>query len=317
MDLNDNEMLYRPSSVWIRSLIWAIISSFSFGFIYACIARIDEVVIAKGELQALGAERPIRAPISGIVSEIYVKEGDSVDKNSKLLKFDNNVLLAKKEGLKAKLEELKSSINSESEILKEISILAKAGGIQKLQYLQQKNKIIELGFTKKQIEAEIKEINFDKEKALLVSPVKGKVFNLISVSEGFAANQGETLLKIVPSGDTEAKIFLKNSDIGFVKTNMKAKIRVDAYPFTEFGSINGVLKSIGDEVIRSNQEVQNSLFPAYVSLEKQFLEKNGEKLFVRSGQSVSVNLIVRNRRIISLLTDAVDKAIDSLKGIKS
>ena len=215
------------------------------------------------------------------------------------------------------MEELKSSINSESEILKEISILANAGGIQKLQYLQQKNKVIELGFAKKQIEAEIKEINFDKKKTLLVSPVKGKVFNLISVSEGFAANQGETLLKIVPSGDTEAKIFLKNSDIGFVKTNMKAKIRVDAYPFTQFGSINGVLKSIGDEVIRSNQEAQNSLFPAYVSLEKQYLEKNGDKLFVRSGQSVSVNLIVRNRRIISLLTDAVDKAIDSLKGIKS
>ena len=317
MDLNDNEMLYRPSSLWIRSLIWAIIGSFSFGFIYACIARMDEVVIAKGELQALGAERPIRAPISGIVSEIYIKEGDSVDKNSKLLKFDNNVLLAKKEGLKAKLEELKSSINSESEILKEISILANAGGIQKLQYLQQKNKVIELGFAKKQIEAEIKEINFDKKKTVLVSPVEGKVFNLISVSEGFAANQGETLLKIVPSGDTEAKIFLKNSDIGFVKTNMKAKIRVDAYPFTEFGSINGILKSIGDEVIRSNQEAQNSLFPAYVSLEKQYLEKNGEKLFVRSGQSVSVNLVVRNRRIISLLTDAVDKAIDSLKGIKS
>ncbi len=317
MDLNDNEMLYKPSSVWIRSLIWAIIGSFSFGFIYACIARMDEVVIAKGELQALGAERPIRAPISGIVSEIYIKEGDSVEKNSKLLKFDNNVLLAKKEGLKAKLEELKSSINSESEILKEISILANAGGIQKLQYLQQKNKVIELGFAKKQIEAEIKEINFDKKKTVLVSPVKGKVFNLISVSEGFAANQGETLLKIVPSGDTEAKIFLKNSDIGFVKINMKAKIRVDAYPFTEFGSINGVLKSIGDEVIRSNQEVQNSLFPAYVSLENQYLEKNGEKLIVRSGQSVSVNLIVRNRRIISLLTDAVDKAIDSLKGIKS
>ena len=98
---------------------------------------------------------------------------------------------------------------------------------------------------------------------------------------------------------------------------MKAKIRVDAYPFTQFGSINGILKSIGDEVIRSNQEAQNSLFPAYVSLEKQYFEKNGDRLFVRSGQSVSVNLIVRNRRIISLLTDAVDKAIDSLKGIKS
>ena len=45
--------------------------------------------------------------------------------------------------------------------------------------------------------------------------------------------------------------------------------------------------------------------------------KNGEKFFVRSGQSVSVNLIVRDKRIISILTDAIDKAIDSLRGIKS
>ena len=46
-------------------------------------------------------------------------------------------------------------------------------------------------------------------------------------------------------------------------------------------------------------------------------KKNGEKFFVRSGQSVSVNLIVRDKRIISILTDAIDKAIDSLRGIKS
>jgi len=317
MELSNKEILYKPASVWVKVLIWSIIGSFSFGFIYACLARMDEVVIAKGELQALGAERPIRAPISGIVSTIFIKEGDSVDQGSKLLKFDNNVLSAKEEGLKAKLEELESSIKSESEILRELAILSDAGGIQKLQYLKQKNKVNELGFTKKQINAEIKEINFDKAKKLLVSPVKGKVFDLITVSPGFAANQGETLLKIVPSGDTEAKIFLRNSDIGFVKKNMKAKIRVDAYPFTQFGSIEGKLKSIGDEVIRSNQQNESSLFPAYVSLERQYLEKNNEKFFVRSGQSVSVNLIVRDRRIISLLTDVIDKAIDSLRGIKS
>ena len=59
------------------SLILAIVGSVGFGFIYACFARIDEVVIAKGELQALGAERPIRSPISGIV-ESFKKIGDPV-----------------------------------------------------------------------------------------------------------------------------------------------------------------------------------------------------------------------------------------------
>ena len=102
MELSNNEILYKPASVWVKGLIWSIVGSFSFGFIYACLARMDEVVIAKGELQALGAERPIRAPISGIVSEIFIKEGDSVNEDSKLLRFDSNVLSAKAEGLNAK-----------------------------------------------------------------------------------------------------------------------------------------------------------------------------------------------------------------------
>ena len=36
---------------------------------YACIARIDEVVTATGELQALGAERPIKARAPGVASQ--------------------------------------------------------------------------------------------------------------------------------------------------------------------------------------------------------------------------------------------------------
>ena len=39
-----------------------------FGF-YAAVARIDEVVIARGELKGMGAERPIKAHLSGVVSE--------------------------------------------------------------------------------------------------------------------------------------------------------------------------------------------------------------------------------------------------------
>ena len=38
---------------------------------------------------------------------------------------------------------------------------------------------------------------------------------------------------------------------------------------------------------------------------------------VRSGQSVSVNLVLREKRVITLLTDAVEKALDSLRRIRS
>ena len=311
------ELVYRQPPKWTKALVWSIAGSFGFGLIFSCFARIDEVVIARGELQAIGAERPIKSPISGIISQIYVSEGKSVDTGDKLIEFDSNVLFAREESLKAKLEELIISKKLEEDILKEVETLAEIGGIQVIQYLQQEKKVNQVNFEIKQIEAKIKEINFDKRKTVILSPVKGKVFNLIPQSIGYASTLGENLMNVVPDGDVEAKVFLSNNDVGFVKNEMEADIRIDAYPFTQFGSIKGKLKFVGDEVLPSDFQNPEPRFPAYINLSKQYLFKNGNTYKVRSGQSVSVNLKVRDKPVISLLTDAIDKAFDSLKGIKN
>ena len=311
------ELVYRQPPKWTKALVWSIAGSFGFGLIFACFARIDEVVIARGELQAIGAERPIKSPISGIISQIYVSEGKSVDTGDKLIEFDSNVLFAREESLKAKLEELIISKKLEEDILKEVETLAEIGGIQVIQYLQQEKKVNQVNFEIKQIEAKIKEINFDKRKTVILSPVKGKVFNLIPQSIGYASTLGENLMNVVPDGDVEAKVFLSNNDVGFVKNEMEADIRIDAYPFTQFGSIKGKLKFVGNEVLPSDFQNPEPRFPAYINLSKQYLFKNGNTYKVRSGQSVSVNLKVRDKPVISLLTDAIDKAFDSLKGIKN
>ena len=311
------DLVYKQPPKWTKALIWSIAGSFGFGFIFACFARIDEVVIARGELQAVGAERPIKSPISGIISQISVREGSSINKGDKLIEFDSNVLVAREESLNAKLQELKISKKIEENILKEVSSLAEIGGIQMIQYLQQEKKVNEVNFELKQIEAKIKEINFDKKKTIITSPVKGKVFNLIPQSVGYASTLGENLMNIVPDGEVEAKVFLSNNDVGFLRKEMEADIRIDAYPFTQFGSIKGNLKFVGDEVLPSDYQNPEPRFPAYINLSKQYLNKNGNTYKVRSGQSVSVNLKVRDKPVISLLTDAIDRAFDSLKGIKN
>ena len=112
-------------------------------------------------------------------------------------------------------------------------------------------------------------------------------------------------------------MFLTNADVGFVKPDMAAQVRVDAYPFTQFGDIPGVLKSVGEEVLPADQQHPQPRFPALVVLKQQYLERNGQRYDVRPGQSVSVNLIVRDKPVISLLTDAVEKAWDALRGIRA
>ena len=58
-------------------------------------------------------------------------------------------------------------------------------------------------------------------------------------------------------------------------------------------------------------------FPGYLQLERNYLERNGTKYVVGPGQSVVVNVILRQKRVITLLTDAVDRAFDSLRRIRS
>ena len=210
-----------------------------------------------------------------------------------------------------------SPLNTEKEILKELQILSQVGGIQKLQYLQQEKRVTELEYEIKQLEANIKEIQFNEATTNLRSPVKGRVFNLSAISTGYAATLGETLLNIVPDGEVEAKIYISNKDIGFVKPNMDAEIRLDAFPFTQYGSLKGKVLSIGDEVLPPDQINKMPRFPAYVKLNKQKLTKDDEAFDLRSGYSVTVNLIVRNKPIISLFIDPINEALDNLRGIKN
>ena len=124
-------------------------------------------------------------------------------------------------------------------------------------------------------------------------------------------------MKIVPEGKLEAKIFINNSDIGFINNRMKAEIRVDAYPFTRFGYLKGEVRSISNEVLPVDNFNLQTRFPVYINLEEEFLQKNNEKYFVKPGQSISVNLIVKKRPLITIFTDVFTKSIDSLKSIKS
>ena len=365
--LSPQEVQLRPAPVWSRALAWTIISTASFGFIFAIFAKIDEVVLAPGELQPLGAERPVKAPFAGVIKDIVVKEGQKVIAGDTLLKFDADVsrkrketletqiklenkrfeeesraVKARKRGVIARLNGLKRSLSTESGIYENILPLAEIGAMQQTEVLRQRNKVEQLDSEVQQSEADLEEVEAqlnkleqeslreisDLERQLvevqdtitkekLTAPVSGIVFGMVPSSAGYAASAGETLVKVVPGGEIEAKIYITNKDVGFMKPGMKAQIRVDAFPYTQFGSITGALKSVGTLPLEPDQQNPMPRFPAYVKIDKEYLEKDGEKYNISAGQSVQVNLILRDKRVISLLTDAVQKALDSLTRIRS
>jgi HlyD family secretion protein len=143
----------------------------------------------------------------------------------------------------------------------------------------------------------------------------GTIFDLQAHAPGFVANTSEPILKIVPNDNLVAKVFITNKDIGFVQENMTADVRIDSFPFSEFGDIKGRLVLIGSDSLPPTQTQPFYSFPAKVRLDQQTLLINGREVPLHSGMSVSVNIKVRSRTVMSIFTDWFTRKIESLKTV--
>lgn len=312
----DDSKLYQLK-FWNTSLILSIISTLSFAIIFAFIAKIDEVVNARGEIQALGAERPIKAKISGIIDQVLIREGDKVKKDQMLIKLNTDSLKARSSSLLKEKFNLEKSLELQKEIIKRTTKVYEQGAISLLDVLKLEKKLLEIKSNYERKKAEIRLNLISIKDSNITSPLDGNVFELIPKNSGYYTNAGDTLMKIVPDGELEAKIFVKNSDIGFVKEGMQAEIRVDAYPFSRFGSLSGRVINIGDEVLPADNLNPQSRFPVYLNIDSQFLTRENNKYLIKAGQSINVNLIVKERPVITIFSDIFSNSIDSLKSIKS
>lgn len=150
----------------------------------------------------------------------------------------------------------------------------------------------------------------------LKAPVDGTVFDLQPTSVGFVSNSNEPIISIVPEQGLVAQVFITNSDIGFVnecedpndiETCMDVDVRIDSFPSSEFGHVDGKLVEIGDDALPPDQLFNFYRFPAKVQLERQTIDVNGQPMALQSGMSLNVNIKTRPRRVITYFTDLFEK----------
>ncbi|ELS31451.1 MULTISPECIES: HlyD family efflux transporter periplasmic adaptor subunit [Pseudanabaena] len=151
----------------------------------------------------------------------------------------------------------------------------------------------------------------------LRAPAAGTIFEL-KAGLGYVANMNasEVVLKIVPDDLLVAKVFITNQDIGFVKENMPVDVRIDSFPFTEFGDVKGKLIWIGSDALPPDQSHPTYRFPAKVLMERQSLSINGREIRLQSGMSLMANIKIRDRTVMSLFTDFFVKNTESLKFVR-
>ena len=300
---NEKSVVLQRSNLWAKYITGSLIGGTIFGIGWLTLAQTEEIIIVQGKLEPLSGVIDVQMPIEGITKEILVKEGERVTKGQVLIKLDKDITTVRQDSL---LETYK--INQE--ILNRLNTLQKEGAVAELQYLQQLNKTLE-------IEKQINENKVLLDYQLIKAPISGLVFDLQPQKPGYVASTSQPILKIVPLENLVAKIEIDSRSIGFVSTGKKADISIDSYPATDFGIIEGEVTKIGSDALPPDQiEGKGYRFPSEIKLKEQFLElKNGKKLPLQVGMSLTANIKLRKVSYLKLLLGTFQTKADSLRSL--
>jgi HlyD family secretion protein len=166
-----------------------------------------------------------------------------------------------------------------------------------------------------ELENQISETSLTLKYQRIKAPVSGIVFDLKPTAPGFviSGNVPEPVMKIVPNDQLVARIFITNQDIGFIKLGQKVQVRIDAFPYNEFGDVNGSISKVGSDVLPPDQTYNFFRFPVTVGMQRNYLSYRGKSLRLVSGMSITANIILRQRPVIAIFTQQILPFWDSLQ----
>ncbi len=176
-----------------------------------------------------------------------------------------------------------------------------------------------------QLDSQIQQARVTLDYQQVTAPVAGKVFDLKAAPQGvLEANQAETILKIVPNDGLIAEVFVTNQDIGFVAEkfaisksegkDLTVDVRIDSFPFSEFGDIKGKVVYVGSDALPPDQIHNFYRFPVRIELKSQYLSVRGQDINLQTGMSVTANIkIDENRTVLSIFTDLFNDQVEALK----
>lgn len=139
----------------------------------------------------------------------------------------------------------------------------------------------------------------------LKSPVDGTVQQLNIHALGGVVQAAQPIMEVVPSGGpVEVEAMLENKDKGFVHAGQEAKVKVDAFEYTKYGTLPGKVTHVSQDAIPDEKHDKLN-YSVSVLLDRSTLDVDGKDTPVIPGMSVNVEIKTGDRRIIEYVLSPV------------
>ncbi len=195
----------------------------------------------------------------------------------------------------ANVEQINASIISAEQNLKAYRSEIRRNTLQEINQLSRQTQSIKQELTKAKRLTALR---------ILTSPVDGVVEELVIATIGGIVTPAQELLHIVPFSkdkgqQLEIEAGLLNKDIGFVYSGQIAEIKIDSFPFTKYGVIDGTVTDISADAIEHEQ--LGLLFPLKASIVTDEINVDGKWVKLKPGMSVTIEVKTGTRRLMEFL----------------
>ena len=161
------------------------------------------------------------------------------------------------------------------------------------------------------VEGSLKQAQIQLQNQNIIAPINGSVYEVkVSPSQG-TVQPNEELFSISPVGKLDEQpvlaVDLPSQYRGFVESGMRAKVKIDTFPYQEFGTIDGTVIYISPNISRDNSGKQ--VFPTRIKLKTNLLR--GRR--ITPGMLVTGQIVLREKKtILSLILDPITRQVDEV-----
>jgi hemolysin D len=148
----------------------------------------------------------------------------------------------------------------------------------------------------------------------LVAPVDGTVQQLAVHTVGGVVSPAQTLMTVVPAEHrllVEATI--DNQDIGFINVGQAAEVKVEAFPYTRYGVLHGMVMQVSNDAKQDEVDKRRWVFTVQMKLPTDSMVIEAKQVHLTPGMAVTAEIRTGRRRIMSyLLSPLIQHADESL-----
>ena len=337
--------LLPPPPIWSRLLIWTLGSGTIFLLVWSFVVKVDDIVMFNGEITTSSPEVRISIQDPGIIKSIHAKPHQAINKNDVILIYDDdqtdlrinsiqqriNLLNLRRVSdlnlFKLRRQQLQKQIELDEDLLERMQFLLKSGAIEKTQVLKQETQVtkgkIQMSSLDEerqravyQIEQALEELKSSKEdlnsrknRFTVISPVTGYIQQMKYQTIGERIQGGELIATIIPKRDLIARISIPSKLQAPIEINSEATVSVDAFPVSDYGSINAVVSSLSPTTVETsrNSSTPSKQYNADLKFQNVTNPEEFQLEELRPGMSVTAQVILRDKPIITTVFKMLDK----------